>query len=162
MRKPLLGVLLAAVLVGLLHVPASAQLGPAESLTLLNVPLSVTVTAQITSTIAARVGRVESLGLHAIFTRAGGGTTAKAWIQTSFDNGTSWFDIANFAFTTATAQRLFNLTNDSVTSIATPGDGALADNTAVNGFLGPIFRVKYSTTGTYTGASSFQIFAVPK
>jgi len=57
---------------------------------------------------------------------------------------------------------MYNLTAAAVTTIATPGDGALADNTAVNGFLGALFRVKLTTTGTYSGASSFKIYASPK
>ena len=32
-------------------------------------------------------------------------------------------------------------------------DGALADNTAVSGFIGDALRVKHVTTGTYTGAA---------
>jgi hypothetical protein len=44
-------------------------------------------------------------------------------------------------------------------SIATPVDAALADNTAVDGFLGLIYRVKLTTTGTYTGATTFAITA---
>jgi hypothetical protein len=71
-------------------------------------------------------------------------------------------DIANFAFTTAAARRAYNLTAVAVTSIATPVDGTLADNTAVNGFLGTLFRVKYTTTGTYSGATSLRITAVPQ
>ena len=41
-------------------------------------------------------------------------------------------------------------------------DGTLADNTCVNGFLGDLFRVKLTTVGTYTGASSLTIVALPK
>ena len=93
---------------------------------------------------------------------AGGGTTAKAWVQTSFDGGASWNDIANFAFTTTTATRIYHLTAAAVTAIATPTDGTLADNTAVNGLLGSVVRVKLTTTGTYTGASSFVIRALAK
>jgi hypothetical protein len=97
-----------------------------------------------------------------VITVAGGGTTAKAWVQTSLDGGSTWMDIASFAFTTTTATRAYHLTPAAVTSIATPTDGSLADNTAVNGFLGDRFRVKLTTTGTYTGASSFVIYALAK
>lgn len=132
----------------------------ARSVTLLNATLAGAVTADVTAgNFPAPGDRVESLVLLANFVRAGGGTTAKAWVQTSFDGGTNWIDIANFAFTTSTALRLFHLTNAAITSIATPVDGTTADNTAVDGILGPLYRVKLTTTGTYTGASSFTITA---
>lgn len=128
---------------------------------ILNATLAAAVAADVTAGVFP-LPRTESLTLHAIATVAGGGTTAKAWVQTSFDGGTTWMDIANFAITTSSATRLFHLTPVAVTSIATPGDAALADNTAVNGFLGDRVRVKLTTTGTYTGASTFVINALVK
>lgn len=135
----------------------------AQAITLLNATLAGAVTGDVTAGVVGVPGggRCESLVLQAVFTRAGGGTTAKAWVQTTFDGGATWMDIANFAFTTTTATRLFHLTNAAVTSIATPVDGSLADNTAVDGFLGALYRVKLTTTGTYSGASSFVITALP-
>jgi hypothetical protein len=131
-----------------------------RTVTLLNATLAAAVTADVSAGVfAAPGGRVESLALQGIITVVGGGTTAKAWVQTSFDGAVTWMDIANFAFTTSTAKRAYHLTNVAVTSIATPTDGALADNTAVDGFHGPIYRVKLTTTGTYTGASTFVITA---
>lgn len=133
------------------------------SVTLINATLAAAVAADVTAGVFAMPsGRVEALTLLAKFVRAGGGTTTQAWVQTSFDGGTTWMDVATFAFTTTTANRLFNLTAAAVTSIATPTDGTLADNTCVNGFLGDLFRVKLTTVGTYTGASSLTIVALPK
>lgn len=132
------------------------------SVALINATLAGAVAADVSAGVFALGGRVESVALLAKFVRAGGGTTAQAWVQTSFDGGTTWMDIATFAFTTTTATRLFNLTAAAVTSIATPTDGTLADNTCVNGFLGDLFRVKLTTVGTYTGASSLMILALPK
>jgi hypothetical protein len=129
--------------------------------TLLSATLSTAVTGVTPGSIMV-AGRVESLTLQGTITVAGGGTTAKAWVQTSLDGGVTWADIANFAFTTSTAVRIYHLTYAAVTSIATPTDGTLADNTAVNGILGEQFRVKLTTTGTYTGASSFVIYAISK
>lgn len=134
-------------------------------LTLLNQTLAAAVTGTTPDGVVLSPPlnrRVESLTLQAVITVAGGGTTAKAWVQTSLDGGTSWVDIANFAFTTSTATRVYHLTAAAVTSIATPSDGTLADNTSVNGFLGDRFRVKLTTTGTYTGASSLVITALAK
>ena len=122
-------------------------------------PITTAVSA-LTST-PVSLGRVEVLAINADFAYGSGGTTVKAWVQTSLDGGVTWMDIANFAFTTAAARRAYNLTNVAVTAIATPTDGTLADNTSVNGFLGTMFRVKYTTTGTYAGATSLKITAVP-
>jgi len=129
---------------------------------ILDKTLAGAVTAEVHGPVAMPTGRVEALALYASFVRAAGGTSAKAWVQTSLDGGTSWADIASFAFATTSGDRMYNLTAAAVTSIATPGDAALADNTAVNGFLGALYRVKLTTVGTYTGASTFKIWATPK
>jgi hypothetical protein len=39
----------------------------------------------------------------------------------------------------------------------TPTDGALASNTAVDGIIGPLLRVKYASVGTYGGGTTFAI-----
>lgn len=129
---------------------------------LLDATLAAAVAAQTTTPVAMPIGRVEALAVHATFAYGSNGTSAKAWLQTSLDGGVSWMDIANFAFTTSAAKRCYNLTAVAVTSIATPVDGSLSDNTAVNGFLGALFRVKLTTTGTYAGASSLKIWVTPK
>jgi hypothetical protein len=150
-----------ACLVGAILLWAAPLQAQPPAQIILNATLAAAVTADVTAGVFA-LPRTESLTLQAVITVAGGGTTAKAWVQTSFDGGTTWCDIANFAFTTATAQRLYHLTAAAVTSIATPTDGTLADNTAVNGLVGAVVRVKLTTTGTYTGASSFVIRALAK
>lgn len=133
------------------------------ALTLLSQTITTALTADVSAgTKAPRGGYAESLALQFNFTYGSGGTTLKAWVQTSFDAGTTWMDIANFAATTASLRRLYHLTSAAVTSIATPTDGTLADNTAVNGFLGPIYRVKVTTTGTYAGSTTLVISAVTK
>jgi len=44
-----------------------------------------------------------------------------------------------------------------VTTIATPTDGALTANTAVDGLLGVQWRVKWTTTGTYGAGTTLSI-----
>lgn len=36
-------------------------------------------------------------------------------------------------------------------------DAVLADDTILNGFIGDELRVKYTTTGTYSGATSLEV-----
>jgi hypothetical protein len=104
----------------------------------------------------------DSLAIQANFLYGSGGTTVDAYVQTSFDGGGTWTDIANFHFTTSAARRLYNLSRlTSVTSIATPTDGSISNNTSVDGLLGSQFRVKWTTTGTYGGATSLAIDIAP-
>jgi hypothetical protein len=56
----------------------------------------------------------ESLLLEAEFNAGNGdGLTVDAWVQSSADGGATWFDIANFHFTTASAKKLFHLSTDA-------------------------------------------------
>jgi hypothetical protein len=156
MRRWLIGLLLVAVF----SVPVTAA-GPTE---FLNESITTAVSAVTPDGIIGGLGfeRVESLTLLAKFTYGSGGTNATAYVQTSLDGGSTWVDIANFQFTTATATRAYHLTAAAVTSIATPTEGTLTANTAVNGFLGSLYRVKLTTTGTYAGSTSLVIFAIAK
>lgn len=104
------------------------------------------------------------VGLQGRFIYGSGGTTAKAWIQSSFDGGTTWFDVCNFAYTTATLTKVgsVHLYPSAGVTPATPTDGTLADNTCNNGLIGDRLRVKLTTTGTYAGSTSLTITAVQR
>jgi len=102
------------------------------------------------------------LALQGNFLYGSGGTTAKAWVQTSFDGGATWIDIASFAFTTAALRKVVGLSVNIAATHATPTDGSLADNTINNGLIGDRLRVKYTTTGTYAGATSLAVTAVAR
>ncbi len=98
------------------------------------------------------------LTLEAIFTYGSGGTTATAYVQTSLKDG-SWVDVACFAFTTASANKIQNLSAlDKIVASATPTDGALAADTGVSGTIGDKWRVKLVTTGTYAG-TTLEVYA---
>ncbi len=84
-------------------------------------------------------------------------------MQTSVDGGASWIDIMNFSFTTAAASKVSAVVGTTaLAAAAVPGDGALASNTILSGLLGDRLRLKYVTTGTYTGASSLAVDALVK
>lgn len=79
-----------------------------------------------------------------------GGTSLKAWVQVTIDDGQTWMDIACFAFTTASAIKVVNLSAlTPVTTAFAPSDGAMADDTVKDGVLGSAMRVKLTSTGTY-------------
>jgi hypothetical protein len=101
------------------------------------------------------------LSIQAQFVYGGsGGTSATAFLQTSFDGGTTWCDIACFAFTTSSATKICNLSSlTAVATQATPTNGSLANNSCVDGFLGPVLRVLVTTVGTYAGGTTLTINA---
>jgi hypothetical protein len=91
-----------------------------------------------------------------------GGTSIKAYLQTSFDQGTTAVDIACVVFGTASETGLFNFNAQTprITQI-NPTDGALADDTEVDGILGDRFRIKVVSTGTYAGSTVLSVRVHP-
>ncbi len=106
------------------------------------------------------LGNVDQVVVAGVFVYGSGGTTAKAWLQTSFDNGTTWVDVASLAFTTATATKISIISaNVAPASQAfAPTDGTLTDNTVINGAFGDRLRVKVITTGTYAGSTTLNVW----
>ena len=104
----------------------------------------------------------KTLSLEAIFTYGSGGTSAKAYVQTSLDAGATWFDVACLAFATTTASKLASLSSTvAVTTAPAPTDGSLTDNTVRGGGpLGDRIRVKTLVDGTYAGGTTLAIHAV--
>ena len=90
-----------------------------------------------------------NLTAQAAFVYGSGGTSFDFWLQVSLDQGTTWTDVANFHFTTASARNGVNL-NAQSTVVTALLDGALAANTVQDGILAPMVRGKYSSAGTYT------------
>lgn len=101
----------------------------------------------------------QGVALQANFAYGGGGTTVKVDIETSLDQGFSWIPIARFAFATASAKHIMNVT--AATERLTPYSPVpLADDIAVGGMLGDRLRAKLTSTGTYTGNTSISVRAV--
>jgi len=126
-----------------------ASAAPASATTLLAVAITTAVTAQVSAAQQLFDGPPRAMAIQCNFTYGSGGTTADAWVQTSFDN-TTWVDVANCHFTTSSLRELFNLSSlTPVTSAYTATDGTLTSNTVKDGIFGGWWRVKYTTTGTY-------------
>jgi hypothetical protein len=119
--------------------------------------LARTLTTAITGELETAVDGFEGIQSATIkcqFAYGSGGTTAKFWVQCSIDGGNSFQDVACFAFTTASATKEFNVSAlTPVTTAYTPTDGTMADDTCKDGILGPIWRVKSTTTGTYANTN---------
>src|SRR5438105_4544902 len=123
-------------------------------------PLTLTtaLTASVPTSQVLLNAQPRSLTIQATLTYGSGGTTTDVYVQTTLDGGVTWTDIANFHFTTSSARKVVNLTaRTPVTSQVTPSDGAMSSNTAQDGVLGPQFRTKVTTTGTYGGSTSLRV-----
>lgn len=127
--------------------------------------LSITTAVTgVTTTPVKYLSGLNTLVALATFTYGSGGTTAKFWVQTSFDGGATWADIMSFAFTTATGSKLSSVSGyiAPTAQAAAPTDATLADNTINQGILGNAIRLKYTTTGTYAGGTVATINAIAK
>lgn len=89
------------------------------------------------------------------------GTSAKAWLQTSLDQGTTWFDIACASLGGTTGAIRHGIDGRVTRQNLVPTDGALADNTVLDGVLGNRFRWKITTTGTFGPGSTLSGRVVP-
>jgi hypothetical protein len=98
---------------------------------------------------------VLAAALQLNFSYGSGGTKVTAFVQTTLDQGASWIDVWCATFTTASARKVVNLSAlTPKTTALTPSDGALADDTVVDGVLGDRWRLKVVSTGVYGGNTS--------
>jgi hypothetical protein len=135
--------------------------GPSRKTVFLpTVTITTAVTALVGETVFVPQGAT-ALSIQGTFVYGSGGTTAKVWVQTSLDGGTTWIDIANFAYTTSSLRNVNSVR--IITAVGanyTATDGTLADNTIKDGILGDRVRVKWTTTGTYAGGTTLKLDAV--
>jgi len=133
------------------------------SYTLATRAITTAITGEAQTAISKLAGIVSALILIN-FVRGGGGTTCRVWVQVSPDNGISWIDVICAAFTTTSESRVYSLTAiaPGVTLGAAPTDGALADDTVVDGVLGSLMRAKITTTGIYSGNSRVDVYVDAK
>ena len=102
-----------------------------------------------------------SFTTQAAFVRGSGGTTCDVFVQTSLDNGSTWIDIIQYAFTTSSVTRVSGVRpNVALAANYTPTDAALSDNTIKDGLMGDRIRVKTVLAGTYAGTSTLTVRGV--
>jgi hypothetical protein len=98
--------------------------------------------------------------LGAVFVYGSSGTTAKAFVQTSYDDGASWQDVTTFAFTTSSARKGVAMGwPASGTAHFAVTDASLADNTVSGAPLGNMIRTKVVSVGTYAGTTTLLVSA---
>ncbi|MBP6818342.1 MAG: hypothetical protein KBC46_03460 [Ferrovibrio sp.] len=94
---------------------------------------------------------LQAADVSVYFAGGAGGTSVKAYIQTSLDQGTSWIDLYSFAALTSAKRTAVSLRPGG--AIITPSDGALADDSLAAGIvLGPELRTKLIVAGNFTGS----------
>ena len=129
------------------------------------VPATVLTTAvtNVEGTVFTDLLGMQVLAVQAALVYGSGGTSIDVYIQTSFDGGTTWVDIMQFAFTTASATRISSCR--SLTAVAanyTPTMGTLTASTIKDGLLGTSVRAYYSSVGTYAGATTLTVIGTSK
>lgn len=122
--------------------------------------IAITGAGTQTGTVVDGLDGMTAVTLQARLAYGSGGTKVSAYIQTSLDQGSTWVDIACITFGTAGATKIVNLSGlTPKTTEVTPADGALADDTCVDGVLGDRLRVKAVSTGTYAGSTVLSVRA---
>lgn len=115
---------------------------------------SLGITAALTASALTPIEDLDGMTavtIEASFAYGSGGTTCKAKVQTTFDGGTTWRDIAEFDFTTASAVKFANLSG--LLSKAVTAYTALSAEGVIDGVLGDQLRVEVTSTGTYVATT---------
>lgn len=122
---------------------------------------SASDSAGATQAYLSGLGGILAACIQCNFTYGSGGTSVKIAIETTFDQGQTWIEVARFAFTTASAEKLFNLSAlTPKLSAVTPA--AQSDDAALDGILGDRWRAKKIVVGTYAGNTSVSVRMLPR
>lgn len=99
-----------------------------------------------------------AVAFQARFSYGAGGTSCTLFIETTLDQGTTWFAVARLLFTTASEVQIVNLSALTPVTVPTvPEVPTSAIDTVFDGPLGDRFRAKVVTTGTYSGSTLLTI-----
>jgi hypothetical protein len=125
-----------------------------------NVVVTAAVTNAVGPTLQVRspIGIPTNVGVQVTFAYGSGGTSGTVWLQTSFDGGATWCDVAAIALTLANLRTLFNVSSlTPKTTAAAATDGTLAAGTINDGIVGSQWRCKYTTVGVFAGNTNLSV-----
>jgi hypothetical protein len=128
--------------------------------------LSTSITSAITATVGAGFsgfGATRAMTVQAKFTCVSAGSSVDAYVQTSLDGGLTFIDVAQFHFTGASATSVVNLVGE--TAIAAPTaitTGSLAANTTQQGVIGDLWRVQWTSVGSYGAGTTLVVTVQPR
>ena len=108
------------------------------------------LTAQALTPITELDG-MTAVTLEFVFQGGTGGSTCSGVVQTSFDGGNTWRDIARADFTSASATKHCNL--EGLLSKAITVYSSLASEGVYDGVLGDQLRGVIDSTGTYSNTT---------
>lgn len=114
--------------------------------TLASLPVTTALTASA-QTAVTDLDSMTATTIEAVLQYGSGGTSIDAVVQTSFDGGTVWLDVARFSFTTASATKVANLSG--LLSKAVTTYAALSGEGVLDGVLGDRLRAIVTSVGTY-------------
>ena len=96
------------------------------------------------------LGAAQHVTAQARFVYGSGGVSAKFYLQSSLDNELTWFDVISWAFTNQSKQLIAAASLGMEEANPEPiEDAELMDNTARQGVLGDVFRIKYKIVGDF-------------
>jgi hypothetical protein len=147
--------ILVAILCSLIAAAALCWSYPAAAVDLINIPVTTAVTAQVSPTFQLRAGPgagvvPSSMAVQGTVTGTAG-TSITWWLQASFDGGTTWCDA--LAFSHVAAGRAAGVVLSNPTAGVAPAactDGTATPPFVQNGIYAGLWRVKYSSVGTWT------------
>ena len=105
---------------------------------------------------------MEAVSLQVRLSSAAGGTSINVYIQTSLDQGQSWFDVACVGFTTSPGVQALNLSGLDKSAPVTPSNLALTPGTILDGPFGDRLQAIVVSTGTYTGSPLVSVRGVAR
>ena len=110
-----------------------------------------TAMASVAQTPIDSLDGLTALTLEFAFGYGSGGATCSATVQTSFDGGTTWRDIARADFTTASAVKHCNL--EGMLSKAMTSYAVLNSEGVYDGVFGNMLRAVITSTSTYANTT---------
>lgn len=114
---------------------------------------TITTAQTQTGDVITGLGGMQYLVVSARFTYGSGGTSCRAYVQTSLDQGASWIDLIFFEFLTTSATRVLAVQRGVISTPLVPTDAALTTDILDPAPLGDRLRVKVVSTGTYAGST---------
>ena len=125
-----------------------ADFGTPYTLAALNITTALTANAQ---TAIDDLEGVSGVTLEAAFGWGSGGTSCVVVVQTTFDGGTTWRDIARFDF--AQTSRVAHCNLNGQLSKGVTAYTALGAEGVLDGVLGSQLRAVVTTVGTYANTT---------
>ena len=110
--------------------------------------LSITSAGTTVCDVVTDLAGMTAVSIQARFAYGSGGTTVKAYVQTSLSQSNDWIDVACIALAVASETQVLNLSGLTPKALTVPTDGTLTDDTVLDGILGDRLRVKVVSVGT--------------